>query len=115
MMRLDDGPGIEIAVCLSENKQTNWSEVGYVPSMIFFGVPQKEAIWLRMVGVPRVVAGGLANLWKQRDGNEPESYDGIRGWVANLSDRDWQQALPVGASLTPKEMRLIWQSFSGGR
>ncbi len=79
------------------------------------GALEKEAIWLRMVGVPRVVAGGLANLWKLRGGNEPESYDGIRDWVANLTDRDWQQALPIEASLTPSEMRLIWQSFSGGR
>jgi replicative superfamily II helicase len=109
------GMGALETVCLSGNEQTNWDEVGYVPSMIYFGVPQKEAIWLRMVGVPRIAARGLANLWKQRAGSEPESYDGIRSWVANLTDRDWQQALPSGASLTPREMRLIWQSFSGGR
>jgi replicative superfamily II helicase len=109
------GMGALETVCLSGNEQTNWNEVGYVPSMIYFGVSQKEAIWLRMVGVPRIVTRGLANLWKQKASNEPESYDSIRSWVANLTDRDWQQALPAGVSLTPGEMRLIWQSFSGGR
>lgn len=115
LSRASWGMGALETVCMSGNEQTNWNEAGYVPSMIFFGVPQKEAIWLRMVGVPRVVTGGLANLWKLREGREPDSYDGIRDWVASLSDVDWQQALPKEASLTPKEMRLIWQSFSGGR
>ncbi len=115
LSRASWGMGALETVCLTGNEQTNWNEVGYVPSMIYFGVPQKEAIWLRMVGVPRIVAVGLANLWKQRAGSEPESYDGIRSWVANLTERDWQQALPSGASLTPRETRLIWQSFSGGR
>ena len=62
----------------------------------------------------RVVTGGLADLWKQKGGDKRE-YDRIRGWVTNLTDKDWQQALPAGSSLTPTEMRLIWQSFSGGR
>lgn len=109
------GMGALETVCLSGNEQANWDEVGYVPSMIFFGVPEKEAIWLRMVGVPRVAAGGLADLWKQRMNSEPTSYDMVRNWITNLSDSDWQQALPAEASLTPREMRLIWQSFSGGR
>ena len=107
------GMGALETVCLSRNEQTNWNEAGYVPSMIFFGVPQKEAIWLRMVGVLRVAAIGLANLWQQRGNREPQSYDGIREWIASLTDSDWKQALPTTSSLSPKDMRFIWRTFSG--
>ena len=48
-----------------------------------------------MAGVPRIVANGLADIWKQKIADEPKSYEGIREWVANLSDRDWQKALPL--------------------
>ena len=115
LSRASWGMGALETVCLSGNEQTNWNEAGYVPSMIFFGVPQKEAIWLRMVGVPRIAAGGLANLWQRRANSDPESYDGIRDWVTNLTDNDWKQALPPASSLSPGEIRLIWQSFSGSR
>ena len=70
-------------------------------------------IWLRMAGVPRIVANGLAGVWKQKNADEPKSYDAIREWVAGLSDSDWQQAIPPGTTLTPRDMRLIWQDFAG--
>lgn len=76
------------AVCLTSDEQANWNEVGYVPSMIFFGVRQKDAIWLRMVGVPRIVANRMVFLWRQRVGTEPESYAMVREWVAHLPDTD---------------------------
>ena len=52
LSRASWGMGALETVCMSGNEQTNWNEAGYVPSMIFFGVSQKEAIWFRMVGVP---------------------------------------------------------------
>ncbi len=107
------GIGALETVCLASNEQVYGGDIGYIPSMIFFGVRQKEAIWLRMAGVPRIVANGLAGVWKRRIANEPKSYHAIREWVADLSDSDWQQVIPPGTSLTPKDMRLIWQDFSG--
>lgn len=81
--------------------------------MIFFGVDQKEAIWLRMAGVPRVIANPLANVWKEQISQEPSSYQTLRDWVTNLSDNDWQKALPADISLSPQDMRLVWKSLSG--
>ncbi|WP_136625178.1 DEAD/DEAH box helicase [Dictyobacter kobayashii] len=100
-------------VCLSSDETINWNTVGYVPSMIFFGVRQKDAVWLRMVGVPRIVANRMASLWQQRMVAEPISYDLVRSWVAQLSDQDWRQVIPAGTTLTPSDMRIIWQVFSG--
>jgi replicative superfamily II helicase len=100
-------------VCLGVDEQMNWGEIGYVSSMIFFGVRQKEAVWLRMIGVPRIVAMSLARIWYQRVHKEPESYDMVRSWIANLSDEDWQQVIPARSPLTPNDMRQIWQILTG--
>ncbi len=109
------GIGALETVCLTGNEQSHVGDVGHIPSMIFFGVRQKEAIWLRMAGVPRIVANGLADVWKQKIADEPKSYDGIREWVTSLSDSDWKKAIPTGTALTPSDMRLIWQDFTGER
>ena len=109
------GIGALETVCLTGDERSHVGDIGHIPSMIFFGVRQKEAIWLRMAGVPRIVANGLADVWKQKNAQEPKSYEGIREWVAGLSDSDWQKALPSGTTLTPKDMRLIWQDFTGGK
>jgi replicative superfamily II helicase len=87
--------------------------VGYIPSMIFFGVQKKEAVWLRMIGVPRIVANGLGNIWQKNGLEEPKSYDEIRTWVNSLSDDQWEEAIPKYTTLTPGDMREIWKSFIG--
>ncbi len=107
------GIGALETVCLSGSKQVEWEEIGYIPSMIFFGVQHKEAIWLRMAGVPRVVADGLAQVWQQKRRTEPEGYDDVRNWVSQLTDDDWKDAIPGRTKLTPSDMRLIWQTFAG--
>ncbi|GCE12038.1 DEAD/DEAH box helicase [Tengunoibacter tsumagoiensis] len=107
------GIGALETVCLSSQKQRGWQPVGYIPSMLFFGVRQREAIWLRMVGVPRIVANPMAQIWRQQMKGEPRSYEVIREWVSRLSDEEWRQIIPVGSPLTPRDMRLIWQEFSG--
>ncbi len=100
-------------ICLSGNERTDWDEVGHVPSMIFFGVDQKEAVWLRMAGVPRVIANPLANVWKAQARQEPASYQALRDWVTDLSDNDWQKVLPSDIALSAQDMRLVWKSLSG--
>jgi superfamily II DNA/RNA helicase len=109
------GIGALETVCLSSDERTDWGNVGYVPSMIYFGVSKREATWLRMAGVPRVVASNLAQLWRTRVHGDPTSYESIRTWVTHLSDKEWQQALPAETSLTPRDMRFIWHSLSGER
>lgn len=107
------GIGALEAICLAGQDSQTWDEAGYVPSMIFFGVQRKEAIWLRMVGMPRVVANGLGALWQQTQTDEPSDYQHIRKWVDDLSDQQWRQAIPAETSLSPSDMRLIWREFSG--
>jgi hypothetical protein len=88
-------------------------EAAYVPSMVFFGVKRREAVWLRMVGVPRMVADGLGELWAQTGRAEPTSYGDLRQWVSSLADVQWRAALPKDGPLTPADARVIWRQFAG--
>jgi hypothetical protein len=110
------GMGALEGVCLAgadEGAAEAREEAAYVPSMIHFGVDNKEAVWLRMAGVPRVVAGGLAGVWRDTRGREPESYDEVRAWVGGLDDAQWREATPGGAPLTPRDLRILWREFAG--
>jgi replicative superfamily II helicase len=107
------GLGALESVSLATAGEADVADAAYIPSMVFFGVRQPEAIWLRMVGVPRVVADNLATLWRARSVGEPGTYDKIRGWVNGLTESDWRQAIPPGAPVTPQDMRLIWEEFAG--
>ncbi len=87
--------------------------IGHVPSMIFFGVQKKQAVWLRMVGVPRIVADGLADQWTQEKKTEPRSHDEIRNWVSNVDVKGWQRVIPKGSRLRPADMKILWNEFCG--
>src|SRR5262249_51004601 len=65
-------------VCLAGAEDAVWKNVGHVPSMIYFGVKSKEAVWLRMVGLPRLLAEGFGDQWRKTERGEPTSFDDIR-------------------------------------
>lgn len=88
-------------------------EAAHVPSMVYFGVNQPEAVWLRMVGVPRLVASRLGDEWKSTGRSSPDSFEGLREWVSSLDDEDWSGALPATSDLTPNDMRVVWSELSG--
>lgn len=104
------GLGALEGVCLA-GRDEDLQQVGHVPSMVFFGVKRPEAVWLRMVGVPRLVADSLASMWSTDKPSEPQSHEEIRDWVWGLSDDRWQQAISGRSGLTPSDMRLLWSEF----
>lgn len=79
----------------------------YVPTMVFYGVNSPEATWMRMVGLPRDVARGAAEVWRDQQRGKPESFDDIRGWIRDLTDSDWKDAL-IGTSLRPEDAHALW-------
>jgi len=106
------GMGALETVSLAGSKDID-ENVGHIPFMIFYGVRRKEAIWLRMVGVPRIVADGLSATWRRKQTQSPQNYDDIRSWVGNLSDSEWRNVIPSDTKLTPNDMRVLWSEFSG--
>jgi hypothetical protein len=82
-----------------------------LPAMVVHGVRSREALALRMVGVPRIAAEGLATAWR----SGPVDYAGVDEWLGTTTDANWQAALPRGAPLSGGECRRIWEVIDGRR
>jgi helicase len=85
--------------------------VGHIPSLIFYGVSTREAAELRMAGVPRIAAQGLAVRWREH--GDAASFSDVREWLSQLDNRVWDSALPAGASLTGEECVNVWRALGG--
>lgn len=107
------GLGALQGCCLDQKQLTPEITAGFVPSMAYFGVQRKEAVWLRMAGAPRIVAEGLAELWSQQKRGEPKSYQELRNWISGRTAREWQNSLPSDSALSPSDMQRIWREISG--
>jgi replicative superfamily II helicase len=107
------GLGALEGVCLAGKDPEAVKDAAHVPSMVFFGVRERESIWMRMVGAPRMVAPGLGKLWQSQGRSEPESFDALRRWVSNLSDSDLKRVLPKKSRLVVDDLRVIWREISG--
>jgi len=106
------GMGALEKVALTTNAaDTSRREAGHVPSMIFYGVNEREAVWLRMAGLGRVTATRAARLWREQGRTEPTSFDEVRRWVSNVPTRDWDRVL-VGTPLTGDDVVSIWDRTS---
>lgn len=98
--------------CLVGKDQAVWNEVGHIPSLIFYGVRSKEALWLRMAGLPRIFAEPLSQTWIHENKKEPESYDEVRNWIADLSEAKWRSSVSSKSKLSGKDCKTIWQMLS---
>jgi helicase len=88
------------------------AEVAHVPSLVFYGVQTKEAATLRMAGVPRVAAEGLAQSWRQQE-QAADSFEDVRRWLRELDEPEWARSLPEDSPLAGTECRDVWQVLAG--
>jgi hypothetical protein len=84
----------------------------YVPSMTYFGVDTKEAVWMRMVGMPRPVARSFGQAWRYGNNGEPQSHQHLRSWIDQMSPDQWDSALPTNVSITGSDLKTIWQHLA---
>ncbi|MBG9941012.1 DEAD/DEAH box helicase [Brevibacillus formosus] len=105
------GIGALEGLYLSGLEDQKWNEVGYVPSMIYFGVSKKEAVWFRMVGAPRFVANGLADLWVSSGNSEPSSHEQLRTWIGSLTDEQWNRVLPRQGNISSDDVKTLWKEL----
>jgi hypothetical protein len=86
----------------------------HVPSMVYFGVDTREAIWMRMVGLPRSSARAAGYLWQSSQQGTPQSYGQLRAWIDSRNLTDWSTALrATGSQGEAEDHRLIWGALSG--
>jgi hypothetical protein len=87
-------------------------QVGHIPSLIFYGVPSREAALLRMAGVPRIAAEGLADRW--RDGAQvTTSFPDLRRWVDGLPLDAWEEAVAEREAVSGSDARTVWTALAG--
>jgi len=92
------------------DKVGDWTDVDTLPAMVMYGVRSRGAIGLRMQGVPRFVAEGLA-LEAQSD-NVP--VGGMEEWIAGVSDERWQRSIQKPL-VSGSECRRLWETMAGRR
>jgi hypothetical protein len=98
---------------LALSAEEDLQAVGHVPSLVFYGVRSREAAALRMAGVPRIAAEGLGRLWTAQGGGEPGSFEGLREWLTERHQSDWQDALPVESPLDGQSAQRVWGELAG--
>jgi hypothetical protein len=79
----------------------------FVPSMVFFGVPTPQAVWMRMVGLPRVTARAAGELWARTVAGAPRSYGQLRDWLSSLDEATWDR-FTTGQPIDGADMRRLW-------
>lgn len=107
------GLGALEGLCLQEGAPKAAEAAEHVPSMVFFGVPSTEGVWLRMAGVPRLVAEGAAEVWRTARKPQPSSYQDVRSWINQLTETEWKAAIPKNSPISVSSMRLVWRELSG--
>lgn len=107
------GIGALEGLCLPNN-EAEVTTAAHVPSMIYFGVQTTEAVWLRMAGLPRIVAEETAKLWREQKNNTPNSYQELRDWISNIDQEQWRKILPQKSNISDKSMKIIWNTLNGG-
>lgn len=90
-------------------KTVDWKSLNTVPAMVFHGVKSPAAVGLRMVGVPRFVAEGLASQAMEHG----VKLSALRDWLDGVPDASWAAALPPGAKLSGGECKRLWRILDG--
>ncbi|KJJ37318.1 hypothetical protein MB09_15005 [Aequorivita vladivostokensis] len=77
----------------------------HIPSLVYFGVDNENALAFRMIGAPRALSFSLQNIL---DKNLNEySYKSLRSRVNSLTNSDWDGLKPSNSSLSGMEWKRI--------
>jgi helicase len=87
-------------------------EVGHIPSLVFYGVRSREAALLRMAGVPRIAAEGLADRWRQLE-PDASTFPAVRKWVDDLPVEAWDHAVAGRDAVSGDDARIVWTALAG--
>lgn len=77
----------------------------HIPSLVYFGVDNEEALAFRMIGAPRALSFSLQNIL-DKSLNE-YSYKSLRSRVNSLTNSDWDGLMPANSSLSGMEWKRI--------
>lgn len=76
----------------------------YIPSMVYYGVDNEQALLMRMAGIPRRLAKSISKIIPK---NETLSLTQIRSKISNLTTDEWQSVVPVGSRLNGEDWKRL--------
>ena len=77
----------------------------YVPSYVYYGVDDKKALALRMIGIPRSLSPSLSQAITDEVSNY--SFVKLRKTISDLPVRDWDALSPANSKLSGEEWKRI--------
>lgn len=85
----------------------------YVPSYVYYGVDDKKALALRMIGIPRSLSPSLS----QAITNDVSKYSFVklRKTISDLPLRDWDALSPKNSKLSGEEWKRIVSILMEGK
>ncbi|MTI15552.1 DEAD/DEAH box helicase [Sansalvadorimonas verongulae] len=88
-------------------------QINNLPAMIYHGVRSEEAVLMRMNSVPRSVAEGLGDQFKQAGKGRSLSPAHAGEFLRSLTDSDWERVKPNNSALSGADYQAIWRRLSG--
>ena len=77
----------------------------YVPSFVYYGVDNKKALAMRMLGIPRALSGCLSQIIEGDMSNY--SFSQLRNNIKSMSNQTWDSMVPSSSRLSGKEWKRI--------
>ena len=102
------GLGALISITGSEMEEDEMEKIVNLPSCVYYGVNDDNAIALRLLGVPRTAAVSLADSMDDDIFEEP--LPGVRKRLSGMDEMSWQRALGRKEGKTYRE---VWRVLEG--
>lgn len=102
------GLGALISITGSEMEEDEMEKIVNLPSCVYYGVNDDNAIALRLLGVPRTAAVSLADSIDDDIFEEP--LPGVRKHLSGMDEMSWQRALGQNEGKTYRE---VWRVLEG--
>lgn len=99
-------------VAFAGNDQADWEQLDLIPAMIYHGVRSREAIALRMLNVPRIVAEGLAGEYRSEG---TSTWESVLNWLNHSNADKWNKSLPKNSAINGSECKILWEILEGKR
>ncbi len=77
----------------------------YIPSFVYYGVDNRKALAMRMIGIPRTLSSSLSQIIEGDMSNY--TFSKIRSHIKTLNHRDWNDLKPRNSSLSGEEWKAI--------
>ena len=85
----------------------------YVPSFVYYGVDDKKALALRMIGIPRSLSPSLSQAIT--DDVSKYSFVKLRKTISDLPLRDWDALVPPKSKLSGEEWKRVVSILMEGK